>query len=97
MTKTQIEIIAPELGTVSEDEYAAECEHLQDCYTDLEDDTPYCVIVRPARRGQAPGTYVRKPDGNLQILGYPIEIPGDLHDLSEAAWNQYCNTASKNL
>lgn len=88
-----IVIVSPELSrdSMSDEDYARACQQLEDCYTALETDTPYCVRVRKARSGEAPGTYVRQASGNLQILGYSIEMPEDLHDLSAAAWEKFCN------
>ena len=86
----EVVVIGPSLGDVSDEEYVAECDRLEQCYTDLEGDTRYSVSVRPARGGEADGTYYRGASGNLQILGYSLEVPEDLHDLSEAAWQKFC-------
>ena len=86
----EVVVIGPSLGDVEESEYEAECDRLESCYTDLESDTLYRVSVRPCRAGEASGTYLRRAGGDLQILGYSIEMPDDLHDLSEAAFNRYC-------
>lgn len=50
----------------------------------------YSVSVRPAHGGEASGTYYRRANGDLQILGYSLEMPEDLSDLSESAWQKYC-------
>jgi len=88
-----IVVVSPELSrdSMSDEEYARQCQQLEDCYTALETDTRYSVMVRPARAGEAPGTYYRTASGNLQIVGYSLEMPEDLHDLSEAAWEKFCN------
>ena len=86
----EVEVIGPSLGDVSDEEYVAACDRLEQCYSDLEGDTRYSVSVRPARGGEAGGTYYRQASGNLQILGYSLEVPEDLHDLSEAAWQKFC-------
>ena len=70
---------------------ATACQQLEECYTVLEADTRYSVCVRPARSGEASGTYYRQANGNLQILGYSLEMPEDLHDLSAAAWEKFCS------
>ena len=88
---TEIVEIGPSLGDCSDDEYEAACDRLERCYTSAEGDTRYTVTVRPARVGEASGTYVRRENGNLQILGYSIEKPDDLRDLSEVAWNLFCS------
>jgi len=75
---------------LSEDTYNAACEKLEDCYTALEDGTHYVVYVRRSRKGEVSGTYLERNDGSLQILGYSVEIPQDLADLTEKAWNAYC-------
>ena len=86
----KVVVVGPSLGDVSDDDYAAECDRLEQCYTDLEQDTRYSVSVRPARFGEASGTYYRRASGDLQILGYSLEISEDLTDLSESAWQKYC-------
>ena len=87
-----IVVVSPELSrdSMSDEEYAAECQRLEDCYTALEADTQYNVCVRPARAGEAPGTYYRTASGNLQILGYSLEMPENLQELSDAAWQKFC-------
>jgi hypothetical protein len=87
--------IGPSLGDCSDDEYASECARLEGCYTEVEGDR-YSVTVRPARAGEASGTYLRMASGDLQILGYSLEIestcPG-LHEIKEFAWALYCKGA----
>ena len=89
---TSVVVVSPELSrdSMSDEEYAAECQRLEDCYTALEADTRYSVQVRPARAGEAPGTYYRTASGNLQILGYSLEMPENLQELSDAAWQKFC-------
>ena len=89
--EVEVVVIGPSLGDVSDDDYEAECDRLEQHYTDLEGDTRYSVSVRPARGGEASGTYYRKSSGDLQILGYSLEVPEDLSDLSETAWQKYCS------
>ena len=93
-----IVVVSPELSrdTMSDEEYAAECQRLENCYTALETETRYSVLVRPARSGEAPGTYYRTRSG-LQILGYSLEIPEDLQDLSDAAWEKFCTLSGEVL
>jgi len=94
-----IVVVSPELNRdspmsmqlMSDTEYARQCQQLEDCYTALETDTRYSVQVRPARAGEAPGTYYRTASGGLQILGYSLEMPEDLRNLSDAAWEKFCN------
>jgi hypothetical protein len=92
-TETQIIIAGPTLSqdSMSDAQYATECALLEDCYSDLETDTDYTVFVRPCHSGEAPGTYLRQDNGQLQILGHSVEIPETLHDLSERAWQAYCS------
>ena len=86
--------IGPALSrdSMSEDEYASECEKLEACYTEVEG-PGYSVEVRPCRAGEASGTYYREANGNLQILGYSVDkddaCPG-LRDIQESAWKKYC-------
>jgi hypothetical protein len=88
---TEIVEIGPSVGEVdSEAQYEAELDRLEACYTEVEGDTRYCVTVRPARSGEASGTYYRKASGDLQILGYSIEKPEDLRELQERAWALFC-------
>ena len=88
-----IVVVSPDLNrdSMSDTEYARQCQQLEDCYTALETDTRYSVQVRPARAGEAPGTYYRTASGGLQILGYSLEMPEDLRNLSDAAWEKFCN------
>ena len=88
-----IVVVSPDLSrdSMSDDEYARQCQQLEDCYTALEADTRYSVQVRPTRAGEAPGIYYRTESGGLQILGYSLEMPEDLRDLSDAAWERFCN------
>ena len=94
-----IVVVSPELSrdTMSDEEYAAECQRLENCYTALETETRYSVLVRPARSGEAPGTYYRTASGGLQILGYSLEMPDDLQDLSDAAWEKFCTLSGEVL
>ena len=85
----EVVVIGPSLGDMEESEYEAECDRLESCYSDLESDTLYSVSVRPCRAGEASGTYLRRASGDLQILGYSMEVPDDLHDLSDAAWTRF--------
>lgn len=85
-----IVIVSPNLGDVDDEAYDEECQRLQDCYSKIEAETRYTVYVRRARGGEAPGTYYLNPDGTLQILGYSLEEPKDLRDLSERTWEAYC-------
>ena len=88
-----IVVVSPELSrdSMSDAEYTRACQQLEDCYTALETDTRYSVRVRPARAGEAPGTYYRTASGGLQIIGYSLEMPEDLDELSSAAWERFCN------
>ena len=88
-----IVVIGPELSadSMTDEEYASACRQFQGCYTALETGTRYSVCVRPARAGEAPGTYYRTAKGNLQILGYSLAMPEDLQDLSIVAWERFCN------
>jgi len=92
--EVEIVVVGPSLGDCSEEEYEAECDRLQDAYTQAEVDTQYTVSVRPARAGEASGTYYRRADGGLQIMGYTVPQPGDLEDLSERAFVIFCKTGS---
>jgi len=89
----EIVVAGPELTQdhTSPSQYRRLCDRLERCYSSLEKDTQYMVSVRPTRSGEAPGTYYRKASGDLQILGYSLEIPEDLTDLSEEAWNLFCS------
>ena len=86
----RIVIAGPELGDIFSDKYESECARLESCYTECEADTQYFTTVRPCHSGEAPGTYQLCANGNLQIFGYSIEMPNDLHDLSEEAFNKFC-------
>jgi hypothetical protein len=85
----EIVVAGPELGDVSEAEYETECDRLESCYSQIEGDTQYCVSVRRCWSGEAPGTYIRRANGQLQILGYSVERPEDLTDLSTEAWELF--------
>ena len=89
-TDLTVVVVGPALGELSEEEYEAECDRLESVYTEIEADTRYRVRVRPARDGEAGGTYYRKDGGDLQILGCSVSIPEDLRDLSGLAWEKYC-------
>jgi len=90
----EIVIVGPELtqDPTTPAQYRRLCDRLERCYYVLEKATQYSVSVRPTRSGEAPGTYYRKAMGDLQILGYSLEVPEDLTDLSEKAWNLFCST-----
>lgn len=85
----EIEIVSPEIGDCGDD-YETECDRLEECYAALEAKTGYCVTVIAKRNGTAPGTYMVCSNGQHQILGWSIEIPSDLQDLNETAWNLFC-------
>lgn len=87
---TEIVIVSPNLGDCDESEYEAEMARLEDAYTAVEGDTRYAVRVRAARSGEAAGTYYRRTDGALQIIGYSVPVPRDLADLNETAWDAFC-------
>lgn len=46
------------------------------------------VEIRSTRRNEAPGTYSRKRDGSLQILGYSIPVPDEFTHAYREAWNR---------
>lgn len=48
------------------------------------------VVCRPPRRGEAPGIYLEKSNGDLQILGYTVPKPDALQDLLNRAWDRAC-------
>jgi D-alanine-D-alanine ligase-like ATP-grasp enzyme len=77
--------------TINAAQYLEECNRLERCYTAAEAGSGYSVTVRPARAGEASGCYIVRANGNLQILGYSLDIPEDLQDLREAAWELYCS------
>jgi hypothetical protein len=89
----EIVVVGPELTQdhTTPSQYRRLCDRLERCYSALEKPTQYSVSVRPARSGEAPGTYYRKASGDLQILGYSLETPEDLTDLSDEAWNLFCS------
>ena len=89
--ENEIVEIGPSIGDCSDEEYQAACERLERCYSRVEGDTRYSVSVRPARAGEAGGTYYRKANGNLQILGYSLEVPEDLRELQERAFALFCS------
>jgi hypothetical protein len=43
--------------------------------------------VRGSRQGEAEGTYYVRRDGTLQILGYSIPVPEDLHRVIQESWD----------
>jgi hypothetical protein len=90
----EIVVVGPELtqDRTTPAQYRRLCDRLERCYCVLAKDTQYSVSVRPTRAGEAPGTYYQKAIGDLQILGYSLEVPEDLTDLSEKAWNLFCST-----
>lgn len=83
--ENEIEIVNPALGDCADEEYDAELQRLEDCYTECEGGTRYTVRVRRSRAGEADGTYIAG-----QILGYSIPKPADLIDLDERAWALFC-------
>ena len=42
--------------------------------------------VRAPRQGEAEGTYYRRGDGTLQIMGYSIPVPDALFEHQMACW-----------
>jgi hypothetical protein len=68
--------------TINAAQYLEECNRLERCYTAAEAGSGYSVTVRPARAGEASGCYIVRANGN---------IPEDLQDLREAAWELYCS------
>lgn len=94
MTNVEILMSDCEFGSVSmtDDELTAECKRLTDIYTEIEGDD-YSVTVRPPRSNEAAGTYVRTASGDLQILGYSLDMDDACHglsDISSRAWEMYC-------
>lgn len=55
------------------------------------DDSPAEWTVRAPYRGEAEGTYYRRPGGSLQILGYSISAPEGLELTINAAFAQLCD------
>ena len=45
----------------------------------------WTVAIRPARQGEAEGTYYRRNDGTLQIVGYTILDCEELRDALDRA------------
>jgi hypothetical protein len=89
----EIVVVSPNLGDCPANEYASECQRLQDIYSNLDDvEMGYEVYVRPARHGEAEGTYYTTSVGSLQILGHTIPIPDDLHELGSRAWEEFCQS-----
>jgi hypothetical protein len=46
------------------------------------------IQVRAGRRDEAAGTYYRRSNGTLQILGYSIPVPEALMALTDEAWER---------
>jgi hypothetical protein len=50
-------------------------EAIAEAYVSEMNDRGWSVEVRAPRRGEAEGTYYRKRDGTLQVLGYSVPVP----------------------
>ena len=50
-------------------------------------DAGWDIEIRSPQRGEAEGTYVRRTDGSLQILGYSIPEPESLTDAVNEAFD----------
>ena len=48
----------------------------------------FAVEIRHTRRNEAAGTYSRKRDGSLQILGFSIPVPDAFTHAYQNAWNR---------
>lgn len=57
-------------------------------YRDEMAELGWTVEVREPRSGEAEGTYYRKSDGTLQILGYSIEVPASYEQDSHRAYDR---------
>jgi hypothetical protein len=90
MSYTEFVDVAPSLGQIdSAEEYERECQVLDDCYTDVCKGTPYTILARPGREGEASATYAETPNG-MQILGFSVPVPEEVADLQREAWDRYC-------
>ena len=58
--------------------------------TDPDDNEEIEWTVREPRRGEAEGTYYRRDDGSLQILGYSIPLDEKISDAVNTAWEIAC-------
>ena len=84
-----------DLGDIGDSDYETEVSRLDDCYTQVCQGTPYTILARTPRRGEAPALYGEREDGDLQILGYSIGVPSDVDDIRQEAWRLYCEGESK--
>jgi hypothetical protein len=91
MEKMYIIEVGPDLGDCTPESYRNECDKLEECYTELEKDTPYCVTVRRNRKGEASGLYCFDSNGGLQLMNRTFDIPEDLQDLRNRAFDLFCN------
>ena len=71
---------------VTRDEHRAACERAQEFCT-VQEGPEISITVRPARHGEIAGVY----DGD-QLLGYSVECPDDIEDLTNRAWVHACET-----
>lgn len=65
-----VQLVAGEPDVLSDESIAAQ-------YVAAMSERGWSVEVRPLRGSEAEGTYYRKSDGTLQILGYSIPVPSD--------------------
>jgi hypothetical protein len=79
------------METLSPAKYKRACAKLERCYSKVEKDSPYRVFVRPSMSGYASGTYMWMKNGDLQILGYSVDVPDDFEAIREKAWNLFCS------
>jgi hypothetical protein len=89
MTYTDFVDVFPELGQMPAYKYDSECRRLDDCYTAACEGTPYTILARPGRDGEAAGIYAVTSNG-LQILGHSIDVPDAIDEIMRLAWETYC-------
>ncbi len=63
--------------------------HIASGVTQVLDEMGWDVEIRAPRRGEAPGTYARRSDGTLQILGFSIPVPEALDHVLNKALDAY--------
>ena len=62
-------------------------------YLDEHEGDDLCIVVRRPRRDEAAGLYEREiRNGRLQILGYSVEVPEDVRDLIDRAYQHALET-----
>jgi hypothetical protein len=76
---------------ITEADERAACERAE-AWLDAHQPEGLTITVRPPNHGELAGTYVRTPTG-LRVLGcWNEEVPADVRDLTDRAWEHAITT-----